>query len=197
MPTTQSPTLSSPPTVPPTRSPVNSIPIEVNIVLTLRNVVNRNMTTQEEEFFIYELLEFFFLNSPENVRVNDAKVWYQQRVNWVDRKSRRLQGLGSQELASRAVTVILQVAFLEAGLAESEVGRAVVDALQQSKEDLVISLRGGDASYFMQIDAIQAEAIERATLAPVATPNFLAETKAVESSSNVGGELCRSKQSLP
>ena len=155
------------------------------------------MTTQEEEFFIYELLEFFFLNSPENVRVNDAKVWYQQRVNWVDRKSRRLQGLGSQELASRAVTVILQVAFLEAGLAESEVGRAVVDALQQSKEDLVISLRGGDASYFMQIDAIQAEAIERATLAPVATPNFLAETKAVESSSNVGGELCRSKQSLP
>lgn len=197
MPTTQSPTLTSPPTVPPTRSPVNSIPIEVNIVLTLRNVVNRNMTTQEEEFFIYELLEFFFLNSPENVRVNDAKVWYQQRVNWVDRKSRRLQGLGSQELASRAVTVILQVAFLEAGLAESEVGRAVVDALQQSKEDLVISLRGGDASYFMQIDAIQAEAIERATLAPVATPNFLAETKAVESSSNVGGELCRSKQSLP
>lgn len=186
MPTTESPTSSQPPTMSPTQSPMESIPTEANIVITLRNTLNRNMTIGEEEFFIYELLEFFFLHTPETLTVDDARVWYQERVEWVAadaRKTRWLEGLDFQEFESRAVTMILQAAYFEASFSEPDIGSAIVDIIQQNNEDFVIALRGGDAAYFMQVGEIQARAIEQATVAPVATPAL----QAAEPSSSVGG----------
>lgn len=68
MPTTAAPALPIPPTTSPTKQPVQATQTDINIVLIMSNLVNRNMTFQEEESFIYELLEFFFLNSPDDVR---------------------------------------------------------------------------------------------------------------------------------
>jgi hypothetical protein len=151
------------------------------------------MTIEEEEEFIYQLLEFFFLNAPEYVKVDDAELWYQQSVDWVEdnRKNRHLKGLGPNDLVSREVTLILEAAFY-GNYTSSEIDSAIVTLIRDNKEDLVINLRGSDLSYFMQIDAIQAKAVEKITLAPVASPESLAEVQSADSqeggsSSNAGG----------
>jgi hypothetical protein len=130
----------------------------------------------------------------------------QQTVDWVEETARtrrhlrklQQQQLTSQEYVSRAITVLVQAAYVPASyLNETDVETTIVDLVQANKQDFVISLRGGDESYFMQVDDIQAKAVEEVTLAPPATA-VDAESKSVEeakeapeveSGSNVGGEL--------
>lgn len=68
MPTTAAPALPIPPTTSPTKQPVQATQTEINTVIIMTNLVNRNMTLQEEESFIYELLEYFFLYSTDDLR---------------------------------------------------------------------------------------------------------------------------------
>lgn len=121
-------------------------------------------------------------------RINDAELWYQQRVQNPSRR-RKLQELGAQELVSRALTFILQVAYY-GNYTNFEIGNAVVNIIQNNSEDLVISLRGGDLSYFAQVDAIEARAIEETTLAPIGAP--LVEKESEEAAdSNTGGNVIK------
>ena len=116
--------------------------------------------------------------------MNDAELWYQQRVQ-NPLKKRKLQELGAQALVSRALTVILQVAY-HGNYTNFEIGNAIVNLIQNNSEDLVISLRGGDLSYFAQVDAVEAKAIEETTLAPIGAP--LVEKESEEpAGSNAGG----------
>lgn len=186
MPTTAAPAISRPLTVSPTLPPLTATDTEVNVVLSLRNTANRNMTEQEEDDFVYELLEFYFIHAYDFLRVKFAQVWYQQKIDWVDdtRKLRGLQGLSSQELVTNAVTVILQVTYFGA-YPEEDISAAVTFIIKENEEDLVISLRGKGTTYFMQLDAIQVKTIEQATYAPIASPNTLTEN--TKQGSNAGG----------
>ena len=90
---------------------------------------------------------------------------------------------------SRALTFILQVAYY-GNYTNFEIGNAVVNIIQNNSEDLVISLRGGDLSYFAQVDAIEARAIEETTLAPIGAP--LVEKESEEAAdSNTGGNVIK------
>lgn len=147
------------------------------------------MTEPEEDDFIYELLEFFFLRAPEYFRVDDAKLWYQRSVQWVEnsRRNRLLQGLDFQTLVARELTLILKVAYF-GNYTDAEIGGSALNLIQDNASDFVIALRGTDTIYFTQVDAIQAKMIEDVTLVKVAAPTPQGETQPdPPQGSNAGG----------
>jgi hypothetical protein len=179
------------------------------------------MTLTEEDFFIYTLLEFFFLYTTEiSVRVDDATVFLEQSANWNEERRlgrnsrlRHLQEgggmLASQEYASRAITVTLQASYFEASYSStaagtnisknetmasnSEVKKAIVDLVQENRQDFIISLRGGNELYFMQVDDLTVKSVQDVNALllesqqSAVSKSSVDDVNAVESGSHVGG----------
>ena len=98
---------------------------EVNLVITLRNTLNRNMTAEEELDFDRRLLTFLsegLTLERDGVSVDKIDVWYQQRVDWDAR--RRVQ---EQLTTSSAITLILRVSHYDNLDKEVEVASQVVE----------------------------------------------------------------------
>jgi hypothetical protein len=176
------------------------------------------MTLTEEDFFVYTLLEFFFLYTTViSVRVDDATVFLEQSANWNEERRlgrnsrlRHLQEgggmLASQEYASRAITVTLEAAYFDASYpsgdnisknettaSNSEVEKAIVDLVQENRQDFIISLRGGNELYFMQVDDLTVKSVQDVNALllesqqSAVSKSSVDDVNAVESGSHVGG----------
>lgn len=167
MPTTASPTISPPPTASPTQAPKEALQTEVNVVLTIRNTLNRNMTADEERSFKDELRGFLALGLTlelDNVRIDKVDMWYQQTVDSDIRRLRKLQ----KQLASTAITLILGVTYYESSVS---VGDVIVDFIEKSEVSIINLFRGNEANQFLyQIDSLKIRIIDQVTLAPAVAP---------------------------
>lgn len=174
MPTTAYPTISPPPTSTPTKTPEKPIKGEINVVVTLKNTLNRNMTATEEQAFQKDLLTFFNRLTLENegAIIEGIEVWYQEQVEWGTRRSlRKLQ----QPLTSTAITLILQLTYFESN---PDISNAIVTYFEEASTSIINLFRGNDAyPIFYQIDQLQARAIEQVTLSPMAAPTPTAEVE--------------------
>lgn len=174
MPTTAYPTISPPPTSSPTDTPEEPIKGDINVVVTLKNTLNRNMTEAEEESFKKDLLKFFerLTLKDDGAMVEGIEVWYQEQVDWDARRGlRELQ----QQLTSTAITLILELIFFESN---PDISGAIVTYLEEASTSIINLFRGNDAyPVFYQIDALKARAIDQVTLSPVAAPISIAEVQ--------------------
>jgi hypothetical protein len=169
MPTTASPTITPPPTVSPTGPPKEASETEVNLVFTMKNTLNRNMTSDEEKSFKEYLLPFLKKGlslEGDGVRVDKLDVWYQEQVEWSRRKLRDLQ---ENQLASTAITVILGVAYYESE--DEDVSDVIVNFVEKAEVSIINLFRGNDENLCLYpIDALKVKAIDQVTLSSVAAP---------------------------
>jgi PHD/YefM family antitoxin component YafN of YafNO toxin-antitoxin module len=145
-----------------------------------------------------------------SVRVDDAAIFLEQSASWKEERRNRLRHLqegmlASQEYASRAITVTLQAAYFEASYpsgtninnettaSNSEVEKAIVDLVRENRQDFIISLRGGDELYFMQVDDLilksvqDVDALLLESQQSAVSKSSVDDVNAVESGSHVGG----------
>jgi hypothetical protein len=181
MPTKASPTITPPPTVSPTGPPKEASETEVNLVFTMKNTLNRNMTSEEETSFKDYLLPFLKKGlslEGDGVRVDKLDVWYQEQVEW---SRRRLRDLQENQLASTAITVILGVAYYESE--DEDASDVIVNFVEKAEVSIMNLFRGNDENLCLyQIDALKVKAIDQVTLSPVAAPVSVDEPKVAQRS---------------
>lgn len=192
MPTTSSPTITLRPTDSPTKSPQQMVKVttEVNLVITLRNTLNRNMTAEEELDFDRRLLTFLsegLTLERDGVSVDKIDVWYQQRVDWDAR--RRVQ---EQLTTSSAITLILRVSHYDN--LDKEVASVIVEFVEKAEVAIINLFRGDEGNMiFYMIDALKATAVDEVTLAPTPVPLLPVQQKAAVSANEngmSGGGMC-------
>lgn len=163
---------------------------QVNILLTLRNTPNRNLTAIEESAFKDELI--FFFRAWDEVQIDSIKVWDQRRVEWQSQdKKRRLviEVTEAEDLVSTAITLILQVSH-DGNYAPEEIRNALVDMLHKSELNAINSLWGNkEYPYFYWVDAIQSVVVDDINEPFVATLVDVKESKKeIEELSNVDAQ---------
>jgi uncharacterized protein YggL (DUF469 family) len=162
---------------------------ETNIVLTLRNTLNRNMTAEEEKGFIDEFLQFIsdgLSLEMDGVSVLNVEVWYQQQVDWTERRGRKRK-LQESQLATTALTLILQVRYFESS--DEEVGDTIVTFIEKAEVSIINLFRGNEEyEFFYTIDALKARSIEQVTFAPVVAPSSVVGEISSKQSANAQDE---------
>ena len=189
MPTTEAPVFTLSLAVS-TGAPTIARTTQVNILLTLRNTPNRNLTAIEESAFKDELI--FFFRAWDEVQIDSIKVWDQRRVEWQSQdKKRRLviEVTEAKDLVSTAITLILQVSH-DGNYAPEEIRNALVDMLQESELNAINSLWGNkEYPYFYWVDAIQSVVVDDINEPFVATLVDVKESKKeIEELSNVDAQ---------
>ena len=147
LPTTNSPTTSPPPTATPTAAPVKAMESKVNVVVTIRNTPDRNLTAEEEKEFTNKLIGFFDIQA-EDVSVEDIEVWHQQKVDWVEDGGRNLQ-----QMVSTAITLIFTISHY-GDSSVSEIGNKLVNLMEENEGELVLLLRGSEHDFFLEADGM-------------------------------------------
>jgi hypothetical protein len=172
-------------------SPIPTGQAKAYVELILHNTANREMTIDEEDMLINELMKIFeFWCCSFSTEI--IEVLNQEQVQWIsDDQRRELQGdVGFEEIISTSATLLLYTSY-QGEYSDDQIAKAAAELLEANGEELVKELQGQDEfPFFFSLDQIRSSPaifpIEPS--APVASPKSEAlESQTPEEPANQNG----------